>query len=237
MLETDNGWASSARAYIDFQDRGDVSRTVLLDPIMLRLCGDVRGARVLDVGCGEGRFCRMLAARGATPVGIDPTGEMVRTATLRGDQSYVRSTAERLPFADASFDLVVSYITLVDIAGYRDAIAEMARVLRPGGHVVAANLGFVSVANGWLKDAEGQRLHYPVDRYAEERPVMMEWLGIKIVNWHRPLSAYMDAYISAGLSLREFLEPVPEDESLRDDPDFENWFRVRLFTAISGRSP
>lgn len=145
-IEAARAWADSARAYVAFQDRGDANRTLLLDPIMLNQCGEVSGLDVLDVGCGEGRFCRMLAARGARMTGIDPTATMIRTACDRGDgtEVYVAAAAERLPFRDASFDLAVSYVTLVDIVDYASAIRECARVLRPGGRIVAANLGFVT---------------------------------------------------------------------------------------------
>ncbi len=232
-------WAASARAYIAFQDAGDRNRTLLLDPVMLDLCGDVRGLAVLDLGCGEGRFCRMLAARGARTAGIDATPEMTRTATRRGGggQAYLTGSAESLPFADAAFDLVVSYVTLVDIADYAAAIRESARVLRPGGHLVAANLGFVTASSGWQRDAAGKRLYRPIDRYADEFTQTYEWLGMRIINWHRPLSAYMSAYLGAGLVLRDFLEPVPRDESLRDLEWSEDWFRVPEFTIMRWQKP
>jgi len=227
-------WEASAEAYVAFQDAGDANRTLLLDPVMLAQCGDVRGARVLDLGCGEGRFARMLAERGATVVGVDPTAAMLAHAQARrgGGERYVRAAAEALPFAEGRFDLVVSYVTLVDIFGYREAIGECARVLRRGGRMVAANLGFTTAAGPWVRDAEGRRVHRPVDRYLEERSQVYEWLGIRIVNRHRPLSAYMDAYLSARLTLRTFLEPVPADESLREDPRYEDWFRVPEFTVM-----
>jgi ubiquinone/menaquinone biosynthesis C-methylase UbiE len=159
-LGTVRSWQHSADAYIAFQDAGDPNRTLLLDPIMLDLCGDVRGQRALDLGCGEGRFCRMLAERGATVTGIDPIAAMTSAARARGDAShhYVRTGAEALPFADASFDLAISYITLVDIFDYASAIREAARVLRPGGRFVVANLNFVTASQGWLRDADGNRL-------------------------------------------------------------------------------
>lgn len=229
----DGGWAESARAYIAFQDAGDENRTLLLDPVMLRLCGDVAGLRALDVGCGEGRFSRMLSERGACVTGIDFTEEMVRTG-LRRDPggTYVRGSAEAVPFAGASFDLVISYVMLIDVVGYRAAIAEMARMLRPGGHLVVANLGFVTASEGWLKDENNARLHHRVDRYADEFVQTYEWLGIKIENWHRPLAAYMCAYLASGLVLRDFEEPVPEDQSLRDEYAYEDWFRVPLFNVM-----
>ena len=149
------GWEYSAQAYIDFQAADDPNRTILLDPAMLEMCGDVRGRRVLDIGCGEGRFCRMLGARGADAVGIDLTQALIRAAHERGgsDGAYLRGSAERLPFADASFDLAISYVTLVDIVDYATAIRESARVLAPGGLFVVANLGFVTASDGWLRAA------------------------------------------------------------------------------------
>ncbi len=207
----------------------------MLDPLMLRLCGDVEGARVLDVGCGEGRFCRMLSERGAWCVGIDPTHELLAAARERGSMAPIRGIAEGMPVRAASFDLTVSYITLVDIAGYYEAIAEMARVLRPGGQLVVANIGFVSASQapngGWLRDDAGTALHVPIDRYLSESHAMLEWAGIRLLNWHRPLSAYMSAYLGAGLILRDFLEPAPP-EQFRGHPDFERAFRVPWFTVM-----
>jgi SAM-dependent methyltransferase len=238
-VTVDNGWNESAEAYIRFQDRGDPNRTLLLDPVMLDLCGDVRGRMALDVGCGEGRFSRMLAERGASVVGIDATPAMIAEAERRRrhDSDHCVAAAESLPLRDASVDLCVSYITLVDIVGYVEAIAEMARVLKHGGELIVANLGFVTASNGWERDDGGNRLYRRVDRYAEEFPQTFQWVGIRIVNWHRPLSAYMAAYLRSGLILREFLEPVPVDRSLQSHPDFEDWFRVPEFTVMKWQKP
>jgi SAM-dependent methyltransferase len=238
QVAADGGWAASAEAWLTAIDR-DPARA-MLDPIMLRLAGDVKGARVLDVGCGEGRFCRMLAKRGATCAGIDPTALLLRTASQRGGLSAVRAVAEALPFAPASFDLAVTCITLVDIEHYREAIAEMARAPRPGGRLLSANIGFVSASKdedgGWHRDEEGERLYVPIDRYGEEWSRVYEWAGLRLRNYHRPLSAYMSAFMGAGLLLREFLEPVP-DERWRGVPEFSGAFRVPWFTVMLWEKP
>ena len=236
------GWTESASAYINFQDAPDPNRTLLLDPVMTRLCGDVAGKRVLDVGCGEGRFMRMLAECGARTVGIDPIAEMTRQAHGRDSGAVVRAVAEQLPFAAQSFDIVISYVTLVDIAGYREAISEMARVLRPGGRLCAANLGFVTAGYGWAKADDGTRLYQKIDRYADEWSQVYDWVAlgggrIRIENYHRPLSAYMQAYLGAGLMLRAFEEPVPQDQSLRAQHYFEDWFRVPIFNVMLWEKP
>src|SRR5581483_7723638 len=125
---------------------------------------------------------------------------------------YLAGRAERLEFPVASFDLVVSYLSLIDIADFRSALGEMSRVLRPGGSLLIANLtGFTTAcaAQGWVRDASGRRLHYPVDRYLDEFAEWVEWDGIRIKNWHRPLGAYMTALLDCGLQLRFFQEPEP----------------------------
>jgi SAM-dependent methyltransferase len=209
-----NGWEPSAQAWIEsVGERGDWGREHVLDPVMLGRVGKGRFARALDVGCGEGRFCRMLKAAGVTAIGIDPTPPLLEVARQR-DRSgdYRPGRAERLDFEAASFDLVVSYITLVDIPDYRTAIGEMARVLRPGGSLLVANLNGLASAGamkGWVRDAAQRPLYFPVDRYLEEYPFWAEWSGIRVENWHRPLADYMTAFLEAGLTLTFFSEPAP----------------------------
>jgi SAM-dependent methyltransferase len=208
------GWETSAQAWIESMgERGDWGREHVLDPMMNDRVARGRFQNALDVGCGEGRFCRQLKARGVAAIGIDPTPQLLETARQRDPSGdYRLGRAEQLAFDDASFDLVVSYVTLVDIPDYRAGIREMARVLKPGGSLLIANLtGFTSACadRGWVKDEDGQHLHFPLDRYLEESSFWIEWAGIRIRNWHRPLSAYMSAFLDNGLNLTFFSEPAP----------------------------
>jgi SAM-dependent methyltransferase len=234
-----HGWEASATAWTRFVDEGDLNRTFLLDPVMLDLCGEVDGQLVLDLGCGEGRFSRLLQSRGARLVGLDPTKSLIREASARslGALQCVRASAEHLPIKTGTFDLFVSYVTLVDVPDIVSAISEMARCLRPGGLLAVSNLSFMSAGNGWIRDENHLRLHYPVDRYFEERPVELEWQGIRILNWHRPLQSYMQAFLRSGLILRDFIEPFPPDDSLRDDPRYEDWYRAPNFVAMRWQKP
>ena len=207
-----NGWDESAHAWIAAMGEGG-GREHVLDPVMLSRLAGRRFQRALDVGCGEGRFCRMLKAAGIPATGIDPTHEFIAQARKRDPSGdYRLGKAEDLPFEAASFDLVVSYLSLIDIADFRVALREMSRVLKPAGCLLIANLtSFTSAcaSQGWIKDQEGRRLYYHVDHYLDEFPSWVEWAGIRIENWHRPLAAYMAALLDNGLQLAFFAEPEP----------------------------
>jgi SAM-dependent methyltransferase len=218
LLVMDNGWRESASAWIaDQGDGGDFGRSHVLDPVMLSRALRQQPRHALDVGCGEGRFCRMLKAAGVLATGIEPTPALLAAARERDPAGlYLEGTAEQLPFADEAFELVVSYLTLVDISDYRTAIREMARVLKPGGSLLIANLNSFNTAcgdTGWMKDSCGKKLHYPLDNYLDERAMWVEYRGIRIVNHHRPLSAYLSTLLEAGLRLVYFDEPAPTPDT------------------------
>ncbi|MDB6095210.1 MAG: putative methyltransferase [Verrucomicrobia bacterium] len=219
-------------------EAGDPNRVLLLDDVMLGLCGTVRDLEVLDVGCGEGRFCRMLTSRGARTTGIDPTASLIAEACVKHPGgAYVEGVGEALPLADASMDLVVSYVALVDIPDFRRAITEMARVLRPGGRCVVANLNGFNTASTrfWARDDDGNKLHWTMDNYMVERSARAEWAGMSIVNWHRPLSDYMKAFLGARMVLEHFDEPVPRRDVIAKNPGMQSLYRVPHFCTMVWR--
>lgn len=209
----DNGWEDSAAAWIADQGaHGDFGRRCVLDrPMQARVRAFAQG-RALDVGCGEGRFCRWMRAEGIAAVGIEPTPSLLAQARRldpRGD--YRAGRAEALEIADDSVDLVVFYLTLIDIEDMRAAIAEAARVLRPGGRVLAANLQPYQTASSEFTKHPGGGRQMVMRRYLEEFDAWYSWRGINIRNWHRPLSAYMTAFLAAGMELLAFEEPRARD--------------------------
>jgi len=234
---TGNGWDDSAESFIaSVGERGDYTREFIVDPVLVPRLADRGFRNALDVGCGEGRFCRIMRQHGIAPIGIDPTQrllERARECDPTGD--YRLAMAEALPFDDGTFDLVVSYMTLIDIADIGAAIPEMARVLKPNGTLLVANLtSFASAAaSGWVRNAAGEPLHcHPVDHYLEERCEWVEWAGIRIQNWHRPLTTYMQAFLGAGLRPTHFDEPagIGGPAALRETSRRRPWCVVMEWT-------
>lgn len=95
--------------------------------------------RVLDVGCGNGIYLRQLQTRGVAAVGCDVSFGMLVAARKATDsrQILVLTDAQALPFADSSFDVILAPHMLYHVPDRQRALAELRRVLRPGGRLVA----------------------------------------------------------------------------------------------------
>ncbi len=120
----------------------DVARDSLNTPAFLEMLPEVDGLSGIDVGCGEGHNTRLVAERGARMVGVDISETFVRHASEHEARKpmgiqYRRASAVELPFGDASFDFAVAFMSLMDMPEIERVLAEVFRVLRPGGFSTA----------------------------------------------------------------------------------------------------
>jgi SAM-dependent methyltransferase len=172
-------------------------------PAMLTLLGDVRGARVLDAGCGAGPLAAELAARGATVAGFDVSSEMITIAQRRlGDtvDLQVADLGRPLPYSDGCFDLVAASLVLHYLEDWGQALTELHRVLEPGGRLV------ISVHHPFV-----YRLMFPERDYfrteAWTSTSTFNGTEVELTYWHRPLHAMTDAFVEAGFSIVTVAEP------------------------------
>ena len=173
------------------------------------------GARaVLDIGTGEGQVARLASRLGVSRVvGVDPTrAQIVEAGRRAGGPLVAGGVAEALPFPDHTFDAVVAVLVFEHIEGYQQAIAEVGRVLQPGGRFLFfLNHPLLQTPNsGWIDDHILEEQYWRIGPYLVEDSSLQEVAeGIELPFVHRPLSRYVNAMAGQGLFVVRMEEPAP----------------------------
>jgi SAM-dependent methyltransferase len=182
--------------------------------------------RVLDVGAGDGQVARRAAGLGAEVVGVDPTWNQVRVARERaGGPVYALGGAAGLPFPDGSFDAVVACLVFEHIEDVDEAIAEVARVLEPGGRFLFfLNHPLLQTPNsGWIDDQvlDPPEQYWRIGAYLREDATIEEVAKDVFIPFiHRPMHRYVNALIANGLLLTHMEEPAPPPGFLARAPEY-----------------
>lgn len=205
---------------------------------------DLAGKRVLDLGCGYGWHCRYAAEMGAAHVlGTDISERMLAEAKRRTsfpNVQYRLAAIEDVALPEASFDVVVSSLALHYVRSFPDVAVMVRRILAPGGHFVFSVEHPVFTAQGpqqWFCDAEGNRLHWPVDDYFREGGRQAAFLGETVTKYHRTLTTYVSGLLDAGFELTGLTEPTPSQELLDAVPEMRDELRRPMMLLASARCP
>jgi SAM-dependent methyltransferase len=190
-----------------------------------------RGARTLEVGCGEGRVARDLIERGHRVTALDSAGGLVRHAREADPASvYVVAQAERLPVRSSSFDLVVAYNTLQVVADMAATVRDCARVLRIGGHLCLCVAHPMTDMGRWVDDTDPPtfivRSRY-FERTRVEDTVERNGLCMTFRGWTYTLEDYAVALHDAGFAIEVVREPIATAAS-----GGERWSQLPLFMNV-----
>jgi SAM-dependent methyltransferase len=217
------------RACAAYQQRHRIGASVVhYGPITpdegeLALLGDVRGQRILEIGCGGGQNCLVLARQGATVVGIDVSDEQIAFANQLLDDTglaveFERADATALDFLPAaSFDLILAVYVFPYIEDLAAALAECARLLRSGGRLIISQDHPIRACY-WDAENEDEGV-LPARSYFEETPLKWTFTGTttSMRTYQRTLSQWIHSLHQAHFAIRHLWEfPLPPD--LADDP-------------------
>lgn len=208
-------WGGVAEWYDELlsEDADSFQAKVIL-PNLVRILDPKPGMQVLDVACGQGFFTRALSAAGARATGCDISAELVMLAVQKSTNTieYHVSPADALTFAaDGSFDAATIVLALQNIENLQGAVAECARVLKPGGRLILVMnhpAYRIPQRSSWGWDDKTASQYRRVDAYMSDSRIKIDMTpGEKdpekkrsTVSFHRPLQAYFKALNKAGLS-------------------------------------
>lgn len=193
------------------------------------------GGRTLDLGCGEGRLARELATRGHDVVGVDLSPTLIAAAREKSPElEFHEVDAAALPFSDASFELVLAFMSLQDMDDLDAAVAEAARVLTFGGTFCAALVHPLNSAGAFAGDDAASPFviegSYLGDSFISD---VLERDGetLRLESAHRPIQRYAGALVDAGLLIDRLRETRLPEAAFRNERA-ARWTRIPLFLHL-----
>jgi SAM-dependent methyltransferase len=194
--DADQLWEINAAWWAEeFTEGADAEYSEQILPLAAEHLAGAR--RILDVGCGEGQIARLAAGL----PGVE-----------RGGVALARSGAAGLPFPDAAFDAVIACLVFEHITAVDEALAEVGRVLVPGGRFVfMLNHPLLQTpGSGWIDDTILDEQYWRIGPYLVEDDSIEEVAKDVFIPFiHRPLSRYVNGLAAAGLFVTHMGEPVP----------------------------
>jgi ubiquinone/menaquinone biosynthesis C-methylase UbiE len=242
-------WGNVAEWYDQLvgESGSDFHREVVL-PGVLRLLNAKPQQKILDIACGQGVLCRILAERGVEATGVDAAKELIEIARQRGPASirYHVADARSLEFLpESNFDAAACVLAIQNIHPLPPVLAGVSRTLRDGGRFVIVMMhpcfrGPKETNWGW---DEKEKVQYRrVDRYLLPRksPIVTRpgsEPGVYTWTFHKPIEMYVKSLRNAGL-LIDAMEEWPSHKTSTSGPraHAENVARkeIPMFLAIRG---
>lgn len=254
-----NCWDNNAEAWTTLTRAGsDVCRDAFNTPTFLKMLPEVDGLRGLDVGCGEGHNTRLVARLGAKMKAIDISRTFIQAAIEQENRVALRiqysiNSARSLPFEDSSFDFVMSTMCFMDFPHQEEAVAEIVRVLKPGGffQFSITHPATNTPIRYWIKDESGKKQALAIAGYFQQ-PYgdIEEWTfgatpealkgkfeKFRVPRFQRTLSGWVNLIANSGLNIEQMEEPRPDADALQKFPREYDAALIPMFLIIRARNP
>jgi SAM-dependent methyltransferase len=191
-------------------------------PALQAMLPDLRGRKIVDLGCGFGWFCRFAREAGATEVlGIDVSSNMLaRASDTTPDPAiaYRQADLETLKLPQNTFDVAYSALTLHYLENLGGLFAAIHRALVPGGRFVFSAEHPIYTAPDKPRWVDGA---WPLDRYLAEGPRTTDWLAKGVVKQHRTVATYLNLLLETGFAIRRIEEWGPTETQIAAHPAWQ----------------
>jgi ubiquinone/menaquinone biosynthesis C-methylase UbiE len=220
---TDTSWGNVADWYDEHLSGDDTYHAKVIAPNLMRVLDLDKKMKVLDLGCGNGYFSRMIASSGASVIGLDVAEPLIKKARadIRGVEFIVADAANIPEQVDNKFDAIVCVLALQNMEHLDKVFKECARLLKKEGRFIFVlnHPAFrIPKKSSWGWDEERKVQYRRLDGYLSMAREKIDMSPSKqgketTLSFHRSLQDYSKALANAGLAIRKMEEWISHKKS------------------------
>ena len=210
-------------------------------PTLYELLPDLKGKRVLDLGCGTGERCIDYIKRGAASVtGIDISEKMLAIADSENNNSsitYLKMPMEDIGSLEGEFDVAISSLALHYVDDFSGVVKNVYNLLRAGGVFLFSQehpltTCYSGTGDRWTKDENGKKIHANIADYCIEGRKDSTWFVEGVQRYHRMFSTIVNTLSDNGFRIVKMVEPYPTEELVRKYPDYYDLYHKPDFLFV-----
>ena len=210
-------------------------------PTLYELLPDIKGKRVLDLGCGTGERCIDYIKRGAASVtGIDISEKMLAIADSENNNSsitYLKMPMEDIGSLEGEFDVAISSLALHYVDDFSGVVKNVYNLLRAGGVFLFSQehpltTCYSGTGDRWTRDENGKKIHANIADYCIEGRKDSTWFVEGVQRYHRMFSTIVNTLSDNGFRIVKIVEPYPTEELVRKYPDYYDLYHKPDFLFV-----
>ncbi|MDR9856477.1 class I SAM-dependent methyltransferase [Paenibacillus sp. VCA1] len=208
-------------------------------PVFMDLLGEVTDKDVLDLGCGTAGFGNELLDLGASSyTGIEGSKKMFELSKdimTRNNGKVIHTAIEAWDFPASSYDMVVSRLVIHYINDIDALFDQVYNTLaQEGAFIFSVEHPVITSSYGTVK-TEGLKQSWIVDQYFYTGPREQDWLGGKVIKYHRTIEDYFVGLQKAGFVIEGLRESKPQEKNFHNQETYHRRMKIPLFLFIKAR--
>ena len=236
---------SDAYDKMRYENKGMNANDLVEIPNFRKLIPDVKGKRILDLGCGYGENDKYCIGLGAKEIlGIDISKHMIKIAKENNNDENIKykvMAMENINEIEEKFDIVISSLAFHYVKDYEKLINDIYNLLNDDGILIFSidhPLRIASKFETWMKKNYTKingKWFLLVSDYNREGIREKEWNGVMVKRYHRNFSSLINGLVNSGFKIDKILEPIPDEESIKIIPKYINQYDRPYFLFIRAK--
>lgn len=213
--------------YKKIRERKNNANILFEKPALFSLLPDLKGKRILDLGCGYGENCMEFVKMGAAKViGIDISKKMLEVAQQENSDekiTYLNIPMEDINTFNEKYDVIVSSLALHYIQDFDGICKKVFDLLEENGFFIFSQENPINTCfttgDRWTKDINGNKIFANISNYSADGKRCSKWFVDDVIKYHRTFSSIINSLVENGFAIQKLLEPYPTEKIIEEFPE------------------